>query len=96
MNQLAWLLAVSVNKDARDGTEALRLATAACEATERKEPGYLDTLAAAQARVGRFEEAVATIDSAIRLAVAGNKWNIVNPMKQRRALYAAKQAFPGP
>ena len=41
MNQLAWLLAVSVNQDVRDGAEALRLATAACEATERKQPGYL-------------------------------------------------------
>lgn len=96
MNQLAWLLAVSVNQDVRNGAEALRLATAACEATERKQPGYLDTLAAAQARVGRYEEAIATIDVAIRLSIAGNKWEIVNPMKQRRAMCAAKQAFPSP
>ena len=72
------------------------LARAACEATERKQPGYLDTLAAAQARVGRYEEAIATVDVAIRLSIAGNKWGIVNSMKQRRAMYAAKQAFPSP
>ena len=72
------------------------LARAACEATERKQPGYLDTLAAAQARVGRYEEAIASVDVAIRLSIAGNQWGIVNSMKQRRALYAAKQAFPSP
>jgi len=57
-NSLAWLLATCPEEKYRDGPEAVELATRACELTLWKEPGMLDTLAAAYARCGNFDRAV--------------------------------------
>jgi hypothetical protein len=59
MNQLAWTMATSDSPEIRNGTNAVRLATEAVAATQRKNPGYLDTLAAAYAETQRFDTAVA-------------------------------------
>ena len=47
---------------------AVRLARRACEATRRGNPVILDTLAAAQAEAGLFEQAVRTAQDALHLA----------------------------
>jgi len=58
LNNLAWLLAVSPDRNLRNGARALELAQELCSKTEYKMAGALDTLAAAFAQVGKFEEAV--------------------------------------
>jgi len=65
MNALAWLLATSPDPEVRDGAEAVRWARTAVE----REPNAarLDTLAAAHAEAGEFEDAIAAIDQAIDL-----------------------------
>jgi TPR repeat protein len=63
-NRLAWLLATCPEQRFCNGAEALDLATAAVR--QNSSPGYLDTLAAAQARVGNFAEAIALIESLLQ------------------------------
>ncbi len=57
LNNLAWLLATSVDDAVRDGQRSLELATEASEVSEYKEAFILSTLAAAYAELGDFESA---------------------------------------
>ena len=57
-NSLAWLLATSPEDESRHGAGAIEHATRSCELTRWENPGFLDTLAAAHAESGRFDEAV--------------------------------------
>ena len=66
-NALAWILATSENSDIRDGSNAVVFAERAVAATNRKSPGFLDTLAAAYAEMSQFEKAVSTEKEAIAL-----------------------------
>ena len=59
LNNLAWLLASCPNAAFRNGPEAVRLATRACESTGYAKPLLIGTLAAAQAEAGRFDDAIA-------------------------------------
>jgi membrane associated rhomboid family serine protease len=57
LNSVAWRLATSVHDHLRDGVKAVVFATRACELDGWKNPAILDTLAAAHAESGNFEEA---------------------------------------
>ena len=56
-------------EDLRDGKAAVKCATKACELTNWKNANCINTLAAAYAEIGRFEDAVATPQKAIDLAL---------------------------
>ena len=56
-NEVAWMLATDPGF-AGHGKRAVELATQACELTSWRNPYYLDTLAAAYAAAGNFEQAV--------------------------------------
>jgi Flp pilus assembly protein TadD len=74
LDRLAGLLATSSAAAMRNGPEAVRLAEKACALTGRRNPGFLDTLAAAYAEVGRFPEAISAAQEALSLArVAGDE-----------------------
>jgi tetratricopeptide (TPR) repeat protein len=66
----AWLAATSRDEDHRNGHDALRLATKACEATDFKWWQPLRSLAAAHAELGDFDKAVSFAHTAIELAPA--------------------------
>ena len=64
----AWLLATCPDDSVRDAEGALAGAQAALDCGYGERHAALDTLAAALANAGRFEEAVGTIQQAIEVA----------------------------
>jgi len=67
LNEIAWALSTAIDDEMRDGKRAVQFAERAVALTQRKEPMVLDTLAAAYAEAGRFDEAVVTVREAIAL-----------------------------
>jgi protein O-mannosyl-transferase len=63
--RLAWLLATYPDASVRDASEALRLVRDANQRTGDRDPEMLDTLAAAAAEAGRFDEAIGAAERAL-------------------------------
>jgi tetratricopeptide (TPR) repeat protein len=93
LNDLAWALATQPDAKLRDGARAVEIATRAAELTHRNSPGILDTLAAAYAEAGRFEEASATIRDAIQKAQSAGAIGLPEEFQTRLKLYQAKQPY---
>jgi protein O-mannosyl-transferase len=85
-DRLAWILATDPDPKVRDGSEAVRLAHAACEATGYCRPEALDTLAAGLAESGQFSDACAAARQALARAAERDP-DLVNPIRQRLRLY---------
>jgi tetratricopeptide (TPR) repeat protein len=86
-NGLAWLLATLAPVEGGDPIRAVALAEQACKVTEFRVAGYLDTLAAAYAAAGRFNDAIITAEKAAKLAHAGNESSLAEKIESRLALY---------
>lgn len=88
-NNLAWLLATHPDAAVRRGPEALRLAQRAVRQAARADPQLLDTLAAAQAEVGRWDDAVATARIAVQAAEKAGNPALAATIAARARSYAA-------
>ncbi|MEW4488435.1 tetratricopeptide repeat protein [Thalassoglobus sp. JC818] len=66
-NDFAWMLATCSDSNFRKPKRAIELALAANRSTEYRDPGFIDTLAAAYAADGQFEKAIQTCETAIEL-----------------------------
>jgi tetratricopeptide (TPR) repeat protein len=94
LNGLAWILCTNAKAEIRDGRRAVLLAERAVEVTKRKSGSYLDTLAAAYAEVGRFDDAVRVQQEALNdrafVLHDGNGGNDRLDLYRRRKAYHEK------
>lgn len=86
---LAWLMATCANPRHRDAEQALAAARHAAELATGEDYFVLDTLAAAHACAGQFDDARQIQQQAV--AAAPPDW--AEPLRQRLALYQQDQAF---
>ena len=89
----AWALATQEDPKDRNGAEAVRLAERACEQTGYKEPLALDTLAAAFAESGRFDEALAMGARAVEAAKSAGNTGLVAEIGARMELYRSHRPY---
>jgi len=92
-NSLAWLLATSADPKQRNGPEAVEWAEKACALTQQRQHLYLDTLGAAYAEAGRFEDAVRVARQAVELATAARNAAQAEKYRRRLTLYEWKQPY---
>ncbi len=90
-NNLAWLLSTCPQDDIRNGPKSMELANRACSLSEWKEAGYIDTLAAACAESGKFDDAVRWQEMTIAMDAA-NQMNLEG-YNARLQLYQARKPF---
>ncbi len=92
-NNLARLLATLEPAEGGNPVRAVGLAQRACELTDNQVATYVDTLAIAYAAAGRFDEAVATAQSAIELARTAGQAQLVGEIESRLELYRSGRAY---
>jgi protein O-mannosyl-transferase len=95
LNHIAWIRATHPDAKFREGAEAVTLAQR-CVALSQDEADYLETLAAAYAEAGRFQEAVATQQQVIAKALLTEKNAGIADRKERAAGYAASKPYRDP
>jgi Flp pilus assembly protein TadD len=89
---LAWLLATHHDAALRNGEEAVRLASRAAE-LEPGNPNVMNTLAAAYAEAGRFDEAVTVAEAAVKLAERMGMSDFARAVRSRLELYRQGRPF---
>jgi len=96
LNRLAWILATHPDPQIRKAGEAVALAERGCEVTGYKKPITLQTLAAAYAEAGRFDEAVSTAEKAQRLLATSNQEELVRRNEKLLELFRVGNAYREP
>jgi tetratricopeptide (TPR) repeat protein len=90
---LAWLLATSPDPAVADGPYALTLAENLVNQTGRENPDMLNILAAAQARAGRYDDAIATARQAIALALRLGIMDLAQELESALATYQQRKPW---
>ena len=96
LNGIAWILATSPDPTLRDPDQAILFAQRADDATDHKDPAILDTLAAAYAAAGRFDQAVTTAQTATDLARAAQADQLAHQITQHLKRYQQAQPYYQP
>jgi tetratricopeptide (TPR) repeat protein len=89
-NNLAWLLATAKAQGFRNGKKAVELALNACGLSDWKNAEYLDTLAAAYARVGDFNNAVKWQEKVLEFSKSAE----TPEFQQRLHFYRERKPWP--
>jgi len=88
-NNLAWFLATCPKTSLRNGKKAVELARQANALTGRENPIILQTLAAAFAEAGQFNDAVNTVQKAIELTGTAGQQNLAARLEGELKQYEA-------
>jgi tetratricopeptide (TPR) repeat protein len=89
-NNLAWLYATAKVLRYRNGKKAVELALKSCELSNWRKGEYLDTLAAAYARLSAFDEAVKWEEKALESP------NLARPSEFQKRLNLYREHKPWP
>gem|GEM_PF-6290310 len=92
-NNLAWFLATAPDPELRDGQEAVRLVWGIRQRMPEDDASILDTLAAAYAAAGRFDEAVISARRALDLVESLELVDLATEVRARLALYESGRAY---
>jgi spermidine synthase len=93
IRQLAWLLATAPDPELRDGIRAVELARELNMATGQRVPEVMDTLAAALAETGRFQEAIDVAVPAAEFAAAQGQTELAEQIGDRIQTYQEGRPF---
>ena len=93
LNDLAWIRATSPHPEVRNGPEAVKLASRACQLVGNKQPLLLGTLAASFAEAGRWDEAVTAAQKAHDLAAADGLKTLAATNLVLQELYRAHKPY---
>jgi len=93
LNAAAWILATDGDGQVRNGPEAVSLAESAAALSHGQDPVILNTLAAAYAETGRFDDATNTAGKAIALAQQSGRAALAGQIQSLLALYRQHHAF---
>ena len=93
LNNLAWILATTVDDKARDGARAVSLALRACLFTRFENPVLIGTLAAAYAEAGTFNLAIETAQKARDLARASGNKSVATRNEELLGLYKSGKPY---
>jgi tetratricopeptide (TPR) repeat protein len=88
----AWRLATDPDPDVRDPEQAYELASQAVQAVADPPAHLIDTLAAAQAAVGKFQEAVLTARQALDKASAREETSLADTIRDHLRQYQEAKA----
>ncbi len=91
-NERAWLLATSPDATATELADSLRLAQHAARMTNRRDPNVLDTLAAAYAADGQFDDAIVNAERALSL-VEHRQTQLAEDVRSRLTLYRERKPY---
>jgi protein O-mannosyl-transferase len=93
LNAEAWALATSSDAQMRNGAEAVKLAEKAAELTAHEQPMILNTLAAAYAEAGRFDDALTTANRALELSKQPRPTSLTAKIERAISLYQSHTPF---
>jgi tetratricopeptide (TPR) repeat protein len=91
LNSLAWFRATCPEAKMRDGKEAVELATKACDLLQWKNASVIDTLAAACAEVGDFDQAIRYESNVLSMSGVANDTHA--DMQKRLDLYKQRKPY---
>ncbi len=93
LNNLSWLFSTHRDPDVRNASDSIRLAERAAELTGYGDPVFLDTLAAAYAEAGRYDDALKTARKAAALAESSMDEKLHGDITHRMELYRSGKPY---
>ena len=92
-SRLAWVYATDPDPAMRSGAEAIRLAERVLASVANPTPEMLDTLAAAYAEGGRYEDAVRTAQRALEACASSGRNSLAREIGKRLEIYRSGRQY---